>query len=72
MLYFCVITNHSVRMSFLEKLLLGLVGAEFIEDVEHLHEQHIQEQEQHRLDALFWQDAARRNPSINDDDLDDW
>ena len=59
-------------MSFLEKLLLGLVGAEFIEDVEHLHEQHLQEREQHRLDSLFWQDAARRNDPFINDDLDDW
>ena len=60
-------------MSFLENLLLGLIGSEIIDDAKSIHRQHIQEREQRRHDSLFWQDAARRDdPLLDDDDSDNW
>ena len=58
-------------MSFLEKLILGLAGSEIIEDLERQHDRRVQEREQRRLDSLFWQDAARRDSGIVDDDDDE-
>ena len=58
-------------MSFLENLILGLVGAELLDDAERLHDQHVQMREQRRHDSLFWQDAARRDSNAYEDD-DDW
>lgn len=59
-------------MTFLEKLILGLVGAELLEDAERFHGQHLQMREQQRRDSLFWQDAARRDSNAYEDDDDDW
>ena len=59
-------------MSFLENLILGLIGSELIEDAERRHNQHIQEREQRRHDSLFWQDAARRDNNAFDEEDDDW
>ena len=60
-------------MSFLENLLLGLIGSEIIDDAKSMHRQRIQEREQHRYDSLFWQDAAKRNDLfLDDDDSDNW
>ena len=59
-------------MSFLENLILGIIGSELIDDVERLHDQRTLEREQHRHDSLFWQDAARRGEPYDDiDDIDD-
>ena len=59
-------------MSFLENLILGLIGSEIINDAERIHNQHVQEREQLRHDSLFWQDAARRDNILFDEDDDDW
>lgn len=40
-------------MSFLENLILGIIGSELIDDVERLHDQRSLEREQHRHDSLF-------------------
>ena len=62
------------HMSFLEKILLGLIGAELIGNAESLHKQHRQEREQRRHDSLFWQEAERRTSNAygEGDDEDDW
>ena len=60
-------------MSFLENLILGLIGSELIDDVERHHDQRTLEREQQRHDSLFWQDAARHGDPYHDiDDIDDW
>ena len=59
-------------MSFLEKLLLGLAGAEVIDEVERRHDQRLQEREQRRQDELLWQDAARRDSDGFEEDEEDW
>ena len=61
-------------MSFLENLLLGVVGATFLDEIDTLHDQRIHEREQKRLDSLYWQDAARRGSNAfgKDEDDDDW
>ena len=59
-------------MSFLEKLLLGLAGAEVIDEVERRHDQRLREREQRRQDELFWQDAARRDSDGFEEDEEDW
>ncbi len=58
-------------MSFLDNLILCLVGAELLDDAERLHDQHVQMREQRRHDSLFWQDAARRDSNAYEND-DDW
>ena len=58
-------------MSYLEKLLLGVIGATFIDEIDNLHEQRIHEREQRRLDSLFWQDAARRGSNAFGKDEED-
>ena len=60
-------------MSFLENLILGMIGSEIIDDAKRIHRQRTQEHEQRRYDSLFWQDAARRNdPFLDEDDSDKW
>lgn len=59
-------------MSFLEKLLLGIAGAELMDEAERRHNQHVQEREQRRRDDLFWQDAARRGSHGYEEDEEDW
>ena len=60
-------------MSFFQKLLLGIAGAEIINDLEDLHERRAREREQQRHDSLFWQDAAMRGSSAWDDEEEnDW
>ena len=63
------------RMSFLENLILGLIGSEIIDDAKTKHRQRIQDREQRRHDSLFWQDAARRESNAygeEGNDKDDW
>ena len=60
-------------MSFLEKLILGLIGSELIEDAERRHKQHVREREQRYHDSIYWQDAARRDSEAYEDDCEeDW
>ena len=60
-------------MTFLEKLLLGLAGAEIVEGAERRHEDRVRERDQRRRDSLFWQEAARRDSAAyEEDDVDDW
>lgn len=59
-------------MSFLENLILGLIGSEIIDDAKSIHRQRTQEREQLRHDSLFWQDAARRDSTFIEEDDDNW
>ena len=57
-------------MSFLEKLILGLIGSELIEDAERFHNQRVQEREKRRYDSLYWQESIRDNNPRHDFDYD--
>ena len=61
-------------MSFFSNLILGLAGADIIEETERRHQEHVREREQRRHDSIFWQDAARRDSAAYDDgdDEDGW
>ena len=60
-------------MSLLDKLIIGVSGARILEDFEQFQDKKAQEREQHRLDSLFWQNAASRgSAAYEDDDEDIW
>ncbi len=58
-------------MSFLEKLIHGLVGVELFDDAQRIHDQRAQMRDQQRHDSLFWKDAAWRESNAYEED-DDW
>ena len=61
-------------MSFLENLILGLIGSDLTEGAERFHKQRQQAREQRRHDSLFWQDATRRYSNAYGEEYDenDW